>query len=156
MNTDLLTSFREMADEFLAANPGVPYESTATDSECRLAFPKANDAGFNVVFDVAADGRYMLATDRGWHDNGEGLSAEALRAYFAMIRDLLSPVTRLSEFRSAGKPYRWRLDVKVGGSWVAARSTTLLVWNYFGHRSVAVFQNETLPARTLHTDGSVA
>ncbi len=156
MKTDLLASFQELADEFLAAHPNVPHERATGDSSCQLTFPKSDDAGFDVSFDLEADGRYLLATDHGWHDNGEDLAAEALPRYFAMIRDLMSPATRLREFRSAGKPYRWTLEVEVDGQWTTAGSTSLLFWNYLGARSVVVFQNNTLPACRLHADGSVA
>lgn len=108
-----------------------PYRLTEEHAKITLDFAPPDKSGFSVR-GVFEPGRFHLSAE-GWHDDYE--SSEAARDVQG-VDSLLSGRMILREYCSSGKPYRWDLLAHAGGQWVVKESVGLLLFNYFGRRTV--------------------
>lgn len=113
--------------------PDVKYESDA--SSIRV-LPTSND-GFTVEFDVTR-GRYTVHFNGG-HENFS--DAEEALDCFAFG---LSDQCRLKEYRRGNVAYRWDVESKENGQWVADSVTGLLVFPFWKRREVVYLQNRVI------------
>jgi hypothetical protein len=113
--------------------PNVKYESTASSI---TVFPSSN-TGFNVSLD-AAPGRYTVSFN-GWHENFADTS-EALEC-FAFG---LSGECRLKEHRRGRFAYRWTVESKQNGQWVADSETGLFLFPFWKRAEVIYLQNNLI------------
>ena len=133
---------RRRAEEILAENPKLIFEWQGD----ALAFPAVDPEGFEISVDPQDRG-VIVFTALAFHTHFDGPPAQSVGEALALVRDLLSPDMRIRERRSKDKPYRWVLQRRAGKSWVAEAQTSLIVWQYFGHRSDRFYMNQQLPGR---------
>jgi hypothetical protein len=151
MPASLPDTFFEMAQRVIANYPALAHQWTCEPSGKRtLKFPAASATGFDVTIEAETYGLYPYAGD--WH--GAPWDCSTPRMSFAQIaedclgfvRSLLCSDSSLQVFYANERPYRWVLNYPFEGRRVSAR-TGLLVFNYFGRRSVRAFQNQQLRPR---------
>jgi len=147
MQGDLRAELRRQAEAILVHYPGLAHRWEEIPGGIRLAFPTTSANGFEVA--VEAQKRGLLVSGHGFHTHFEWqpTAAEAVADALGLVRDLLSPATRVRELRAADRPYRWELQVRDGIGWRTREMTVLTFWNYFGRRSERIYQNETLEPR---------
>lgn len=114
--------------------PDVKYEST--DSSITV-LPSSSDTGFYVTLDVAP-GNYTVSFN-GWHENFADAS-EALGC-FALG---LSNECRLKEHRRGNFAYRWTVESKQNGQWVADSETVLVIFPFWKRAEVVYLQNNLI------------
>ena len=113
--------------------PSAKYESNASS----ISVLPASDAGFTVSLDVAR-GRYTVSFN-GWHeefsDAGEALDCFAFG---------LTEECRLKEYRRGKFSYRWLVESKQNGKWVADSETGLLIFPFWKRKEVVYLQNNLI------------
>jgi hypothetical protein len=151
MNRDptLCRSFVRQAKQALSHHPQIVHKWSIDDDEdhCILDISEADENGFPITVEVHSEQITVMAGPTHVHLDLDG-DADELAAYaLGLVRDLLSPATRIHE-RLAGKtPIKWTLEHLQGGEWTAEEEMGLLLYNYFGRRSERTYQNQILPAR---------
>ena len=151
MPASLPDTFFEMAQRIIASYPALAHEWTS-ESSCKrtLRFPAASPTGFDVVIEAETYGLYPYAGDwhgAPWDYNMPRMSlAEISEDCLGFVRSLLSSDSSLQVSYANDRPYRWVLSYPFEGRRVSDRNG-LLVFNYFGRRSVRTFQNQQLPPR---------
>ena len=113
--------------------PHVKYESTNSSI---TVFP-SSDIGFTVGLD-AGHGRYTVSLN-GWHEDFNDAS-EALDC-FAFG---LSNECRLKEHRRGDFAYRWTVESKQNGQWVADSETGLFLFPFWKRGGVVYLQNDLI------------
>ncbi len=151
MPSSLPDTFFEMAQGIMARHSALEHEWTSEPSGKRtLKIPAAGPTGFDVVIEAETYGLYPYAGEwhgAPWDSNMPRMSfAEICEDCLGFVRSLLCTDSSLQVSFSNECPYRWVLSYPVEGRQVSDR-TELLVFNYFGRRSVRTFQNEQLPRR---------
>lgn len=109
------------------------YESSASS----ITVLPTSIAGFNVGLDVGP-GRYTVSFN-GWHEDFDDAS-EALDC-FAFG---LSAECRLKEYRRGNSAYRWAVESKQNGQWVADSETGLLLFPFWKRSEVVYLQNSLI------------
>lgn len=149
-NPILCRCFVDQAKQFLSTYPQIKHEWSIDEDQdhCILDIPEESENGFSITVEVDSDQIIVLTS--GAHqnfefngDNPDDLVSEIL----GLVRDLLSPMMRIRERLSNGKPYKWAFEVYHNEQWITEEFVGLLFWNYFGKRTEKIYQNETLPAR---------
>ena|SRR5688572_12189461 len=151
MPASLPDTFFEMAQQVIARHPTLQHEWTSEASGKRtLKVSAASPTGFDVTIEAETYGLYPYAGEwhgAPWDSSMPRMSfAEICEDCLAFVRSLLCSDSSLQVFYSNERPYRWVLSYPFEGQRVSDR-TGLLVFNYFGRRSVRTFQNEQLPPR---------
>ncbi len=113
--------------------PDVKYEST--DSSITV-FP-SSDTGFDVALDIAS-GNYTVSFN-GWHENFADAS-EALDCFAFGLSD----ACRLKEDRRGQFAYRWTVESKQNGRWVADSETGLFLFPFWKRAEVVYLQNSLI------------
>jgi len=155
MSKDLADAVVRQARTILARHPALAHRWEQHQNSQELVFPSSESTGFDVTVSISREGVIVLASGAHQHfgpiegQSEESIAAEAL----GLVRDLLSPDMRVREFRAAGSPYRWTMEICTADGWKATETTGLLFWNYFGRRSQRVFQNQTLPGHLGNAAG---
>lgn len=145
MPSDVLVALHKMSGDFLAEHQEIRGTRELTESAASITVPSATADGFDVYFQIRSTGDWIIGTGVGWHENGSDATIATVRTGLDSVRELLCASTRIREFRSAGKPYRWLRERRSSGTWQGAGDTVLIFWNYFGARSERVYQNAALP-----------
>jgi hypothetical protein len=110
--------------------PDVKYETSLSS----IAVLASSDSGFNVTLEVAP-GKYTVSFN-GWHENFADLS-EALDCFALGLSD----ECRLKEYRRGNSAYRWILESKQNGQWVADSETGLFIFPFWKRGGVVYLQN---------------
>jgi hypothetical protein len=113
--------------------PDVKYENTASS----ITVLPSSDAGFNVGLDVA-QGRYTVSFN-GWHEDFADAS-EALDCFAFGLSD----ECRLKEYRRGNSAYRWTVESKQNGQWVADSETGLFLFPFWKHAETVYLQNNLI------------
>lgn len=94
--------------------------------------PKAD--GFSVEFRVE-DGSYLVAFE-GWHERFDYVE-EALNCFAFGLSD----ACRLKVISRGGAPHKWILETLTDGVWVMESETGLLLFRFWGGRTITYRQN---------------
>ena len=146
------TEFFDFAAGLLKTHPSL--EHRWSDDKTTVVFEKRSPTGFDIKVNYdAASQIASVETDRGYHDHFhvdrfENQNA-AFTTVFGLVRDLLTRNMRIQELRSNGSPRKWLVQSLRDGQWVTESSMGLLIWNFFGKRSHAEYQNDALPPREV-------
>jgi len=125
----------EEIEEKLCKYPQVRYENYKS---AITVFPTSTE-GFVVSIEIAK--RFNAVSFNGWHENFEQLD-EALDC-FALG---LSVGCRLKECRRGSFAYRWTLETKQKGKWVADSETFLFVFPFWKPKQIYYLQNDIFAA----------
>lgn len=113
--------------------PSAKYESDASS----ISVLPGSDAGFTVRLEVAQN-RYTVSFN-GWHeefiDAGEALNCFAFG---------LSDECRVKECTRGKFPYRWTVESKQNGRWIAYSETGLLIFPFWKRKEVVYLQNNLI------------
>ena len=101
--------------EKLTKYPQTIYQETAQS----ITIPTETENGFDVTLSV--DNDKFTVYFNGWHEHFE--DEETALNCFAFG---LSNYCRLKEFSKNGKPYKWILEYKEDGEWLADSTTGLI------------------------------
>jgi hypothetical protein len=113
--------------------PEVKYESTASS----ITVLPSSETGFNASFDVG-NNRYTVSFN-GWHEEFEDAS-EALDCFAFGLSD----ECRLKEGRRGSSAYRWTVESKQNGEWVADSETGLFFFPFWKRARVVYLQNNLI------------
>ena len=113
--------------------PDVKYEST----DSSITVLPSSDTGFNVTLDIAS-GNYTVSFN-GWHENFADPS-EALDCFAFGLSD----ECRLKEHRRGQCAYRWSVESKQNGQWVADSETGLFIFPFWKRAEVVYLQNNLM------------
>jgi hypothetical protein len=113
--------------------PHVKYET----SDSSITVPPASDTGFTVEICGSA-GAYTVSFN-GWHE--EFKDAEEALQCFAFG---LSDQCRLKEHRRGNSAYRWTVESKENGEWVADSVTGLVLFPFWKRKEVVYLQNNLI------------
>jgi hypothetical protein len=113
--------------------PDVKYES----SDSSITVLSSSDNGFNVTLDIAS-GNYTVSFN-GWHENFADAS-EALDCFAFGLSD----ECRLKEHRRGRFAYRWTVESKQNGQWVADTETGLFIFPFWRRADVVYLQNNLI------------
>ena len=150
MSAELPSLFRQRAGEVLSLHSELSHR-WKEDSSTRgatLLFPKQQPGGFDVL--VSAHEEQLTVSTEGAHvhfDRADQEPEQIVEDALGLVRDLLSPDMRVRELHAGRTPYRWFIEAFDGETWRVEHVTGLLFWNYFGHRSEQIYQNDVLPGR---------
>jgi hypothetical protein len=115
--------------------PDAKYESTASS----ITVLPSSDGGFTVTLDIGPGG-YTVSFN-GWHEDFE--DAAAALDCFAFG---LSDQCRLKEYRRGNSAYRWVVESKQNGQWVADSETGLFIFPLWKRGGVVYLQNNLIAA----------
>src|SRR4029077_5919119 len=104
----------------------------------------STESGFKVGFDVAP-GRYTVSFN-GWHEDFDDVS-EALDCFAYGLSD----ECRLKEYRRGNAAYRWAVEAKQKGQWVAHSETGLFLFPFWRRANVVYLQNSLISRDELLT-----
>ena len=110
--------------------PAVKYENDASS----IRVSPTSDDGFTVELYVVHD-RYMVSFN-GWHEDFND-AAEAVDCFAFGLSDQC----RLKEYRRGNAAYRWAVESKQNGEWVADSETGQLIFPFWKRREVVYLQN---------------
>jgi hypothetical protein len=113
--------------------PDVKYKST----DSSITVLPSSDTGFNVTLDSAL-GNYTVSFN-GWHENFADAS-EALDCFAFGLSD----ECRLKEHRRGRFAYRWTVEAKQNGQWVADSETGLFLFPFWKRAEVVYLQNSLI------------
>jgi hypothetical protein len=120
-------------EEKLRSHPEVRYERTASSIN---VLPATNE-GFTVTLEVS--GHQYTVSFNGWHEHFEK-QEEALDCFAFGLSD----ECRLREIRRGDFAYRWIVESKQNGSWIAESETGLLVFPFWRPKRVRYLQNNLI------------
>jgi hypothetical protein len=144
----LAAILRRQATAVLSEHPQLRHTWTDQGAVVTLSFPPADASGFEVGLQVGDGYAYVLAGPSHHSFDLMGDSPESdIATALGLVRDLLSPMMRVRELRSGGKPYRWFLEANVNGRWEPEAEHGMFFFNYFGKRTEHFLQNKQLPPR---------
>lgn len=140
---------RDIAKRFESAHPEVTgrYEIKEEHSKA-IFFIQGSDTGFDITLEeVNADEFILHAGNIHSHSIREKDESheEFLSEQFYHIRSLLSPLTRIIEYKSGATPYKWTLQYLHDKKWENGETLSFLFYNYFGKRSQKHLQNDVIP-----------
>ena len=127
----------EQIKERLRKYPHVQYEADASSIS---VLPTSND-GFTVDLDVN-QGQYSVSFN-GWHEVFEK-EDEALECFAFGLSD----ECRLKECRRGNFAYRWTVESKENGKWVADSETGLFFFPFWKPKKVCYLQNNLIASAT--------
>jgi hypothetical protein len=149
--------FEERARAVLADHSQLnPSWSAISEGEGReLVIPKQEDSGFDVVVWAETYGLHVFADD--WHSgpwepvpsDPRPLTEQVFQLcdeFLGFVRTLLSEDASLAVHYARGRPFRWVLTYETE-SGPESETCALIIFNYFGSRSVRTFRNRHLPRR---------
>jgi hypothetical protein len=113
--------------------PDVKYR---TGSSSITVLP-ASDTGFSVGLDVAHD-RYTVYFN-GWHEDFQN-AEEALNCFAFGLSD----ECRLKEYRRGNVSYRWAVESKQNGQWVADSETGLFIFPFWKRGEIVYLRNSLI------------
>ena len=113
--------------------PNVKYESTISS----ITVLPSSEAGFTVGLDVAP-ARYTVSFN-GWHEVFKDAS-EALDCFTFGLSD----ECRLKEYRRGSFAYRWAVESKQNGQWLADSETGLFIFPFWRGADVVYLQNNLI------------
>jgi hypothetical protein len=113
--------------------PHVKYETKGPS----ISVLPTSDGGFTVVFD-SAPGRYTVFFN-GWHEEFNSVD-EALDCFAFGLSD----ACRLREYRRGTFAYRWVVESKQHGQWLADSETGLLIFPFWKRSYVVYLQNNLI------------
>jgi hypothetical protein len=124
----------------------VSYELEQDEKRRRwtVRVPQRSERGFDAGLICEPYGIYPWAHE--WHgvpwDFGPHWTARGTcETAVAFLQRLISPDARVRVLTSAGKPYRWILELRDGDAWKLYEETGLLLYNFFGSRSERILTN---------------
>ena len=110
-------------------------QSESTDSS--ISVLPSSDTGFNVTLDIAS-GNYTVSFN-GWHEDFSDLS-DAMECFAFGLSD----ECRLKEHRRGQFAYRWTVESKHHGQWVADSETGLFLFPFWKRAEVVYLQNNLI------------
>ena len=123
----------EQIKERLRKYPHVRYEADASSIS---VLPRSND-GFTVDLNVNQS-QYTVSFN-GWHEEFEK-EDEALDCFAFGLSD----ECRLKECRRGNFAYRWTVESKQNGNWVADSETGLFLFPFWRPKKVCYLQNNVI------------
>ena len=123
----------EQIKERLRKYPHVRYEATASSIS---VLPTSND-GFTVGLDINQT-QYTVSFN-GWHENFQR-EEEALDCFAFGLSD----ECRLKEYWRGNFAYRWTVESKQDGDWVADSNTGLLIFPFWKPKRICYLQNNLI------------
>ena len=130
-----MTNAIEQIKERLRKYPHVTYEADAFSVR---VLPTSND-GFTVSLDINQN-EYSVSFN-SWHENFQK-EDEALDCFAFGLSD----ECRLKEFRRGNFAYRWTVESRQNGSWVADSETGLFLFPFWKPKKVCYLQNNLIAA----------
>jgi hypothetical protein len=124
----------EQIKERLRKYPHVRYEAASSSSISVL--PASND-GFTVGLDVSQS-QYTVSFN-SWHEDFQ-TEDEALDCFAFGLSD----ECRLKECRRGNFAYRWTVESKQDGNWVADSETGLFLFPFWKPKKVCYLQNNLI------------
>ncbi len=145
-SNDPMEIFPKLASSVLS---GVPHELRFEEAgpRWRVDVPAPNASGFGVVLVCETYG--LVPSAEGWWgawwgamwDFGPWPTEDVCLKALEFTRVLASPQARIRIQESAGRPYRWILELRKGEQWVPEDQTIgSPFFNYFGKRTERVIQ----------------
>ena len=146
-------TFERLANEALSKERGLIHRWEGSSlRRRRLVLPRQCEDGFEVAAVAETYGLYAFA--EGWHSGAwdtPGLTPESLVVDFlGFLRTLLSPDARLDVHYAGRTRSKWIMHYRDESGW-QADTTGVLIFNYFGKRTVVTLQNTVLPPRYAET-----
>jgi hypothetical protein len=123
----------EQIKERLRKYPHVRYEATSSSIS---VLPASND-GFTVGLDVSQS-QYTVSFN-GWHEDFQK-EDDALDCFAFGLSD----ECRLKECRRGNFAYRWTVESKQDGNWVADSETGLFLFPFWKPKKVCHLQNNLI------------
>lgn len=120
----------EQIKERLRKYPHVRYEAGASSI---VVLPMSSN-GFNVGLD-ATQSHYTVSFN-GWHEDFQ-TEEEALDCFAFGLSD----ECRLKEYRRGNFAYRWTVESKQNGNWIADSETGLFLFPFWKPKEVRYLQN---------------
>lgn len=117
-----------------------PHVKYVSDASSIRVLPISDD-GFTVELYVTHD-QYTVSFN-GWHEVFND-AAEALDCFGFGLSDLC----RLKEYRRGNSAYRWAVESKENGQWVAESETGLLIFPFWKRSEVVYLQNRLFTSDT--------
>jgi hypothetical protein len=114
--------------------PNARYESGTSS----ISVLPSSDNGFTVRLDLAPD-RYIVSFN-GWHEDFQ--EEEGALNCFTFG---LSAECRLREWRRGNFAYRWAVESRESGEWVADSETGLFLFPFWKPKAVHYLQNNLMP-----------
>lgn len=145
--TDCRRELQAQGLNALAKHPALPHAWHETGDSLALEFPATAQDGFGLKIVARGEAIELYAGGFQTHFDDSLPPARLVTAALGLARDLLSPAMRLRELQAGGAPYRWFIQRQVDGTWQSEEEFGILIWNYLGHRSEALYQNRQLPSR---------
>ena len=119
----------------LSKYPSAKYESDASS----ISVLPASEAGFTVRLE-GVKSPYTVSFN-GWHEEF-GDAGEALDCFAFGLSD----ECRLKEYRRGKLAYRWTVESKQNGQWMADSETGLLIFPFWKRIEVVYLQNNLIPS----------
>ncbi len=142
-------SFQSYGTTVLARHPEIVHEWSIESNRCDLSIPARSPNGFDIQFEIDMDAATVHWGN--WHTRFESTDT-LVEELFGLLRDMLSPDMRIRELCANSKPYRGFLETYDGTHWSTEHEMGLIIWNYFGKRSVRTYSNSILPGRMSKPD----
>lgn len=150
-------AFEHHARAILADHPALNarWKTISKGVGRELLIPKRDSTGFDVRVEAELDGLYPFAG--AWHGAAWELSPSDTRAtdtrtaelcveFLGFIRTLLCEESSLRVHYAGRWPFKWELFYETEDG-RQSETCGLLLFNYFGRRSVQEFENHHLPRR---------
>jgi hypothetical protein len=148
-NPALCRSFVAKARNVLSGAPNIIHTWSIDEDEdhCILDIPKQSDDGFDISIEVYPNEVVVSAEAPHVHFELKDDIEDLVDSVLGLTRDLLSPVMRVGEQRSNGKPYRWHLESFRHAQWNTEETMGLFFYSWLGSKSEKIYANKTMPAR---------
>jgi|SRR6266851_1489853 len=117
----------------LQTYPNARYEISGSS----ISVLPISDNGFTVRLDLAPD-RYTVSFN-GWHEDFQ-YEEEALQCFAFGLSD----ECRLKEWRRGNFAYRWAVESRENGRWVADSETGLFLFPFWKAKEVRYLQNNLI------------
>ena len=123
----------EQIVEKLRKFPNVTYEI----GKSSIAVKPTSNQGFTVSLEITGSRHTVFFN--GWHEDFQG-QEEALECFAFGLSD----ECRLKECRRGSFAYRWTVEAKQNGEWVADSETGLFLFPFWKTKTVSYLQNDLI------------
>ncbi len=123
----------EKIKEKLQKYPQIKFE----EDENSIWVLPASEEGFTVTLDIGYDNIKVFFN--GWHEDFEN-EEEALNCFaFGLSTDC-----RLKEFHRNNESYKWTLEYKENGEWIAESTISLFNFSFWQRQTILYLQNDLI------------
>jgi hypothetical protein len=146
---ELSEAFEAMGKRFFEMYPEIPHEWSMDSTDFQLTIKKINEKGFDLNLELFGDDVVLHCESMHQHITNleKKPTPEFANEVFGVIYDYLTTDVRMKEFQSNGSPFKWVIESLSEDKWERGQSTGILFYNYFGKKTIEIFQNDYLPPR---------